>query len=170
MSRKPLVMAGIAFGWAILVMGGVRFTEGALRFSERQVGSLQEARERLRRLEGWRSVESEVAARRDEVLGSFARSTESNLSWLMLAGLEHTAKEEQLAVMEIRPSSILRGQGQGQTLQLDVKLEGELGQAGRFLKRLPQAIPGVSLHNLQLVPREGSRVQLILRLQREAAW
>ncbi len=126
-------------------------------------GELALAQERLGRFQGWLAVEPKVVGRRDEALGSLARARELDFSWVALQNLQEAAKTQGLGLTELRPAHVTR-RGSPPILRLDAKVEGGLAQVTGFLQQLPQALPGVHLDNLQLLPEEGGQIQGILRL------
>gem|GEM_PF-5762830 len=162
--KRPLATLGIAAGWLLFVILGVRLVEVGFGFFEKQQEALAQTQEHLMRLKGWLLVEAQVTKRREEVLGPFARVPGGDWSWVTLQGLEQVAKEQSLTVTDLRPSE-LAGRGLTPTLlRLDAKLEGELAQISGMLRRLPEVMPGVKIESLQLMPQEGNRIQALVRL------
>lgn len=161
--RSAFVTAGIIVGWAMLVILGVRLGDAGCTLWRQQREELSQAQDRLARLEGWLNMEDQVTARWKELLGPFATSPESDRDWMTLQGLQQVAKAQGLSVTELRPSQV-RGDKQMPFLRLDVKVEGEREALGSFFQQLPDKIPGVHLEQLQLMPKEGSRVQCLFRL------
>lgn len=162
--RRFLVTSGIVAGWGILVIAGVRGIDGAVNLWHSQNEELHQAQDQLMRLKGWLEVERTISKRLDEVLGPFARLSPSDYSWAAVSGLQHAAQEEGMTIRELRPSELPRQGRQPAVVRLDAKLEGELQKVANLLRRFPDLMPGVQLENVQLVPQEGSRIQVLLRL------
>ena len=158
------VAIGVALGWGILVILAVQGIQTGLNHWKMQNNELSQLKRRLVRLQGWLRVESQVRSHRDEVLGPFSSASSTDLGWLGLAKIEELAKTENLAVTELRPSRWTAPGKKEPQIRLDVKLEGEVERLGRFLKAVPERIPGVKLSALQIVPLEGARSQMIVRL------
>lgn len=158
--------AGIAIGWALLVVGGVRGVEALLDLQRGQEQELQRQRERLMRLRGWLEVEERLLARRREVRGRFAAVDGKEMSWVAVQGLQEIAAQQGLAITDLRPSQV-RGRGKkGEPVfRLDAKLEGQLQGFDQLLQQLPQLLPGVRLEGLQLSPMDNGQVQSILRME-----
>lgn len=157
--------AGVGLAWALLVVAGARGAETVIELSQRQQAELAQKRERMSRLLGWLEAEERVAARQKEVLGRFLLADGMEAGWVVLQGLQEQALAQGLSITELRPSQV-KGQGKRKPLfRVDAKLEGELAQVDRLLQELPQALPGIRLENLQLVPREGGKVQSVLRVE-----
>ena len=156
---------GIGLGWALLVVLGAHGADLLLQAGRRQGEELAQKKERLARLEGWLGVEERVAARRKEVLGRFAQADGKEIGWVMLQGLQEAAQAQGLAITDLRPSQV-KGQGKRKPVfRVDAKLEGELAQVDQLLQQLPQILPGVRLENLQLIPREGGKMQSVMRME-----
>lgn len=164
-SRSPFVTTLIAIAWLLGVILGVRLIEGGLQLWQRQKEDLAQSQEKLRRMHGWLSVESEVASRRNEILGPFAQVEKDELPWASLQKLQQLAQEQGLTITDLRPSQLSGGAGQDPIHRLDLKLEGALSQMNAFLKKLPESIPVAQLENLQMVPQEEPKVQMLLRLR-----
>lgn len=113
-----------------------------------------EIQEQLARMQGWLSVEEKVMARLQQDLGASAQGSGEDLAWTALQGIERMVVAQGLTVVELRPTAS----------HLDAQVEGRLEQVGRLLEQLPDAIPGVRLESFQLTPKEGERVQAILRI------
>lgn len=158
--------AGVGLAWALLVVAGARGAESVIELSRRQQEELAQKRERMSRLLGWLEAEERVAARQKELLGRFLLAEGEEAGWVVLQGLQEQALAQGLSITELRPSQV-KGQGKKRKplFRVDAKLEGELAQVDRLLQELPQALPGIRLENLQLVPREGGKVQSVLRVE-----
>ena len=164
-SNRSLTMIGIVVGWGFFVIVGVHLVEWGLQLWQRQAQGLSQAQQQLSRLQGWISVEKEVEARRNDVLGPFAHVAGTDLSWVSLQGLQQMATAQGLVVTELRPSQSLAQGGQPRSLRLDAKLEGAVSQIGGLLQHLPEIMPGVRLDNVQLVPQQKEgRIQLLVQL------
>ena len=163
--KNSLVTVGFVVGWLIFVISGVRLVDTGLNFWRAQEESLGQAQEQFRRLSGWLSVEKKVAERRDQVLGPFAHSAETDLGWIGFQGFQELAKQQGVAVVELRPSRTPGYNRQPSRVQLDAKVEGQVQQLGEFLQKLPEIIPGVHLEDVQVMPQEGGRVQGLFRIR-----
>ena len=162
--NRSLRNFAVAAGWGLLVVGGLRLGESSFRFWERQQEMLQQAQERMRRLQGWIEARGKVEELRDKVLGPLAEQGGNDLSWVALQGLQQAAKEGGMVVTELRPSRISGERGGGTTVRLDAKLEAEAGRISLFIRRIPELMPGVQLESLQWVPLEKGKIQMLLRL------
>lgn len=109
-------------------------------------------------------MEEEVAVQKNQVLGPFAQTQGGDLHWAALQAIEGAAQSQGLSVTELRPSQVPAQQGKPVMLRLDAKVEGGLDQVSGFLQHLPDALPGVRLDNLQLMPHRENQVQGLLRL------
>lgn len=163
MSRATRI--GIGLGWALLVVLGARGADLLLQAGRRQGEELAQKREHLARLEGWLEAEERVTARRKEVLGRFALSDGKEIGWAVLQGLQEAAQAQGLSITDLRPSQV-KGQGKKKPVfRVDAKLEGEMAQVDKLLQELPHLLPGVRLEDFQLVPREGGKVQSVMRME-----
>ncbi len=162
--KNSVVVAGIALGWVLLVISGVRVLQWVSDAWRRQCEELVQAQEQLRRMHGWLAMEGEVASRHDQVLGPLAHLAGSDLSWMNLQEFQRVAQEQGLSLAEIKPLEIPGPKGQPSRWQLDAKVEGRLEQISVLLQKLPEFMPGVRLENLQLMPQDDGRVQGLLRL------
>jgi len=163
--KLRLGVVGLAIGWLFVVVFSVRLFDGGLTAWEEQQKSLSQSQQRLKRLRGWLEVEEQVIFRREEVLGPFAKASLGDLSWMAVQGFQEAAKACGVSVTELRPST-LPGQGRiPSSFRLDARVEGRLNEIAALLARLPSALPGIGLNNLQLAPYTKGQVQGLLRLE-----
>ncbi|MBI3615872.1 MAG: hypothetical protein HY211_05075 [Candidatus Omnitrophica bacterium] len=165
--KRPFTTWLILLGWGVAVIAGVRLVERGLEFRRNQLETLSQAQEQLRRLQGWVAVESEVEARRNEMMGPFLKSGGTDFSWVALQGLQRAAKEEGISLTELRPAWNPGQEHRPAVLRIDAKMEGLIGPVTGLLRRLPEEMPAVQLENFQLMSQGGDRVQALLRIRLE---
>ena len=153
-----------AIGWVLLVVGIASAAPWGFGLWQGQQEQWRQARERLSRLKGWLALEEEVAARKNELLGPLAQAQGNDLHWAALQAIEEAAQARGVSLTQLRPFQAPALAGKPVMLRLDAKVEGDLGQVSGFLQHLPDALPGVRLDNLQLMPQRESQVQGLLRL------
>ena len=155
---------GIAIGWGLFVIVGVRVGESGFGLWKHKREALDQAQEQRGRLQGWLDVEKQLKERQEEVWGPFSRVARTDLSRAAFQGLQQVAQEQGVNVIALRPSH-LPGQGrQPGILHLDAKIEGQMEQVSGLIRRLPESMPGVRLESLQLVPQGESHIQVFFRL------
>lgn len=156
---------GIVAGWAVCVIVGVRLVDGGVILWRHQTEELTHVKEKLSRLQGWLLVEKEIAARREEIFGPLAHQTGDDIGWVCLRELQRVAREHGLTVVELRPSQVPAERGRPSFFRLHAKLEGEIKQMNNLLMKIPDAIPGVHLENVQFSPEQkDNQFQMLLQL------
>ncbi len=160
--NRSLTNLGIALGWGLFVIVGVRLVDSGFGFWKKQRETLSQAQEQVKRLQGWLDVEKPLRERQGEVCGSLGRVSGTDLSWAAVQGLQKVAQEQGVSVTQLQPS---RTSGQGpEVLHLDTRIEGRLEQVSGLVQRLPEFLPGIRLDSVQFVPQGGNRIQALLRL------
>lgn len=160
----PLAIVGIVVGWSLFVMLGFQLIDKGIGLWQRHSEALDYARATLSRLQGWLTVNDEVATRHDFVLGPFAHKSNSDVAWVGFQGFQQAAQAQGLSVTEVRPSELTARPGSPPIFRLDAKVVGRVEQVSSLLTQLPDLIPGVRLMQLSISPHEGAQVQTLLRL------
>ena len=160
---KRHTAAGIVLAWGLLVIGGARAAEGMWAFWQGQTEALFQAREQMRRIQGWIEKEEEVRALQRKTLKEFAQLSGSEVSWMNLQGFQQAAEAQGLSVTELKPTELSESKGPS-SYRLDARVEGRLPQITAFLQHLPEAMLGVRIQNLQLNPQSEGQIQASLRL------
>lgn len=166
MKRRPWWMAGIAIGWLVGVIAGVRGVESGMAVWKRRTETLARSQELLGRYKGWIEAGSAVTSAWEQVLGSLAHVRQKDLSWMALERVERTTQELGLTIREMRPTRLPAkgGPGQSASFRLDARLEGSADSVAAFLRRLPDEISGVRLEQLQITPLEPGKLQVLVRI------
>ena len=156
--------AGILAAWGLLVILAVHGADGLFGLWRERNQQWNQAQEQLRRMKGWLDAEQALSACRDERLGPFARLSGPERVWMSLQGFQQVAQGAGVTVTELNPFEIPSGERRASTFRLDAKVMGTSEQMSRFLQRIPEAMPGVRMGSLQLIPREDGQIRGLLRL------
>ena len=163
--KSALTTVALLLAWGMAVFLAVRLAEGAAQFCRDRQERLSMEREKLLRLRGWLESEEKVAARHQEVLGTFAQAEGEEWGWLGLQGFQEAAQKLNLTVTELRPSQMQGKKGQPVRFRLDAKVEGSVDQMGLLIPELGQRLPAVRLQQLQVVPLQKGQVQGLFQLE-----
>lgn len=164
MQKLSRTTIGIVLGWGILVVVAVQGLEAGVGIWKRRSEELDQAREQWSRLQGWLQAEDEISTERNKLLGAYAHRSEKEMGWAVLQDFQQMVQQQGLVVRELRPSQLLGLAHEPKRFRMDANLEGPIEQMNGFFQRLPDAIPGIRLESLQLVPQSNQRLQLLLRL------
>ncbi len=158
--RLTLVM-----GCFLLAVGSIHLIDVGISFWIRQKAEWEQARQQLRRLHGWVALREEISAQRAQLFGSAAQGPGMDPSWSVLQGFQSLAKDHGVEIRELRPAQRPATPTSGP--RLEAKVEGSPEQVVGLIRKLPEAIPGIRLETLQLVPLQENRAQAMLRIRVE---